>query len=526
MARVLRCLALVGLLLAVSGGAQAADDLPSGSIWKIIANVGPGQQPTFWLLKLENKDGKWSAETIGTRPGIPKATVADVSTKGGSLRFGLVMQGGRFSFEGKLPAEGGKKVLGSLQLDRLVPAELVLTDLKSLDLFEYNKEIVAKAAGGPDLIDAAVALLGQAAGKKAKVEDVRSWASKAFKASEAYGGRYHMDLALRISETLVGDKEYVPVALQYARQAERLLSPGDKPVLQRRVLNALADVLQKAGKEDEAKEVTAKINKLPLVAVTKYAGRPAKSDQVVLVELFTGAECPPCVAADLAFDALAKTYTPKEVILLQYHLHIPGPDPLTNSDTVARSKFYEDEVEGTPTIIFNGRPGAGGGGRKESANEKYDEYVGVIDPLIDGQAKAKVQVGAVQKGNKIEITGNVSDVEKPGDNVRLRFALVEEMVKYQGGNKLEAHHHVVRSLPGGANGFALKEKTLKQTVTVDLDELRKKTKEYLDDYNKKREFPNKERPLELKNLRVVAFVQNDATKQVLQSAETEIKAAP
>ena len=50
----------------------------------------------------------------------------------------------------------------------------------------------------------------------------------------------------------------------------------------------------------------------------------------VLVELFTGAECPPCVAADLAFDALGKTYKPTDVVLLEYHLHIPGPDALTN----------------------------------------------------------------------------------------------------------------------------------------------------------------------------------------------------
>ena len=29
------------------------------------------------------------------------------------------------------------------------------------------------------------------------------------------------------------------------------------------------------------------------------------------------------------FDALAKTYKPSEVVLLQYHIHVPGPDPLT-----------------------------------------------------------------------------------------------------------------------------------------------------------------------------------------------------
>ena len=55
--------------------------------------------------------------------------------------------------------------------------------------------------------------------------------------------------------------------------------------------------------------------------------------RVVVVELFTGAECPPCVSADVAFDALLETYKPNEVVLLEYHLHIPGPDPLTNADS-------------------------------------------------------------------------------------------------------------------------------------------------------------------------------------------------
>ena len=60
---------------------------------------------------------------------------------------------------------------------------------------------------------------------------------------------------------------------------------------------------------------------------------------MALVELFTGAQCPPCVAADIAFDAEAvKSYKAADVVLLQYHLHIPGPDPLTNADSEKRQQ--------------------------------------------------------------------------------------------------------------------------------------------------------------------------------------------
>ncbi len=80
------------------------------------------------------------------------------------------------------------------------------------------------------------------------------------------------------------------------------------------------------------------------------------------MELFTGAQCPPCVAADVAFDALLQTYKPTEFIGLQYHLHIPGPDPLTNNDSEERQKYYGSAIRGTPSTFFNGkaRPAAAG----------------------------------------------------------------------------------------------------------------------------------------------------------------------
>ena len=33
---------------------------------------------------------------------------------------------------------------------------------------------------------------------------------------------------------------------------------------------------------------------------------------------------------------------PSELVLIQYHMHIPGPDPLTNTDTEARWKYYQN----------------------------------------------------------------------------------------------------------------------------------------------------------------------------------------
>ena len=85
-----------------------------------------------------------------------------------------------------------------------------------------------------------------------------------------------------------------------------------------------------------------------------------EGNRVALVELFTGAQCPPCVAADLATGGLEHLYEPSELIVLRYHQHIPGPDPLTNNDNEARMYFYEGR--GTPTLRVSGREFEGGGG--------------------------------------------------------------------------------------------------------------------------------------------------------------------
>jgi hypothetical protein len=146
-------------------------------------------------------------------------------------------------------------------------------------------------------------------------------------------------------------------------------------------------------------------------------------------------------------------------------------------------------------------------------------------PLLETPAKAKLQATAKRKGDKIQIDVTASDVKAGGDDLRLRVAVVEERVAYTGRNKLAEHHHVVRAFAGGANGEKLAaDKPFTKSLTVDLDDVKKGLLDYLDKAGKTMPFPNKDRPLDLKNLRVVAFLQNDATREVLQAVQVEVTA--
>ena len=116
----------------------------------------------------------------------------------------------------------------------------------------------------------------------------------------------------------------------------------------------------------------------------------------------------------------------------------------------------------------------------------------------------------------------MADLAKPSEKTKLRFALVEETVHYVGSNRIRYHHQIVRAMPGGADGVALKEKSSQHAVSIDLDELRQKLNKYLDETAKERPFTNPDRPMELKNLHVVALVQDDDTGEILQGAQVPV----
>src|SRR5262249_31651434 len=153
------------------------------------------------------------------------------------------------------------------------------------------------------------------------------------------------------------------------------------------------------------------------------------------------------------------------------------------------AKAFPGQIRGTPSTLFNGKPAAGGGGGMPAAEAKYRQYRNVIDPLLETEAGATLAGSAARSGDRIGIKVEVTDLSRPSDATRLRLVLVEETIRYVGGNKLRFHHQVVRALPGGAEGFALTDRNSKHTASVDLTELRTALNRYLDEYGARRPFP-------------------------------------
>jgi tetratricopeptide (TPR) repeat protein len=267
-----------------------------------------------------------------------------------------------------------------------------------------------------------------------------------------------------------------------------------------------------------------------------YAATKARTDRVVLAELFTGAGCPPCVAADLGFEGALERYSPKELALLIYHLHIPRPDPMTNPSTVTRKTFYD--VPGTPTSFIDGGSQKVGGGAAANAETYYKDTIEkVVDKRLEQKADARVALKAAMAGDRVDVTADVKTGAKPDQKLRLQIALVEEMVHYTGENGVRFHPMVVSSMASTEKdtlGFAVEAgKGAKVTYTFDVAKAADEARAHLDEMESgknerfgKFQFIERKSEINRANLRVVAFVQDEKTKEVLQTSVFDLSPSP
>jgi hypothetical protein len=404
------------------------------------------------------------------------------------------------------------------------------------------REVVAKHADSPAALDAAISLLRTAARAKLTADEAGNLVALVRQHSEPYGPRFAVAMLVQSAEALTDQKGLEGAALAASEPAAKALTETHPLAIQSRALTAYKSALDKTGNAAEAKVIGARLTKLeaqmdeeylakvPPFKPEAYAGRKEKgANQVVVMELFTGVQCPPCVAADVAFDSLGQSYRPTELILIEYHMHIPGPDPLVNLVDIARWDYYRakfpQEMRGTPSTIFNGKPAAGGGGAMGNAESKFKQYRDIIDPLLEKTTSVRVAGKAVRSRDKIDVSVDVTGVDQEED-LKLRLVVVEDIVKFVGGNGVRFHHQVVRAMPGGVAGVAVNGKEIRHTAQADISDIRGGLDKYLTGYAEDRPFPQPGRPMEMKHLKVIALVQNEKTLEIVQATQIEVEGKP
>jgi hypothetical protein len=584
--KIARAIALAMMIVGANMGVAwtaPPDDTPLTGNWKLL--FVPYGEDEFAVIKFSESEGKISGSVADAQQMLGKPTVKGVERKEGALIITLTGANGSTIFKGKLAKDGpgAGKYLGMANFRggtypaRLEPTtNLKVGELKQSPQFtkmaelqqqsdpntkvKTLEELIRGNHGGTNsaVLYAELLRAAQSAGFDADKtkEVVKRWIDEA----KPYGDEWLNEIRLRAMKAIASSKNLAKLTVELAQEVDKGVSETEVET-KATVLGLLARAAKEAGMETLATESEARHAKLehlldeeyhkkvPPFKPTAYSGRKDKSaDQTVLMELFTGAQCPPCVAADVAFDALLSTYKPAEFIGLQYHLHIPGPDPLTNSDSVARQKYYGSQVRGTPSTFFNGQSEAGGGGAMANSETKYAEYRKIIDKSLETAKGAKIALSATRVGDQIKIAATAEVTEKAASDTGssshpkpdgkaeksskdeqghsktvLRLALTEESIHYVGSNKLRFHHHVVRALPGGAKGSEMKDGKGKTEVTVILADVKRDLEEYLSEFTKKMPFPNPLPEIKLDKLAVVAFVQEDGDKSVLHAVSVPVE---
>jgi len=209
----------------------------------------------------------------------------------------------------------------------------------------------------------------------------------------------------------------------------------------------------------------------------------------IQVEFSTATWCQYCPNAAAGLEANQGWFDRTEFNVIRYYATSGG---LGNPDSDARNTYYN--VGGYPTLTFMGTTQVVGAGEASSDGLAYRA---IIENLLGKPCHYKITINEVifneDAGNinlDIEVMEDVPDVSQ----MVLRLALLEDQVRYG----VERHDDVLRDL--------LPE------VAVTIDEIA--------------ETQNVDLPFvvdaawEISELQIVAFVQNDADKEVMASAST------
>ena len=242
-----------------------------------------------------------------------------------------------------------------------------------------------------------------------------------------------------------------------------------------------------------------------------------KTGRAVLVELFTGAMCPPCVAADVGCDGLTQLYDRDEVVVVQWHLPVPAPEPMVAPVSLERAEKYG--VRSTPTVVIAGGDPIVGGGKVDAAPDLFRRYCQAADAQLAQAPQLQIDGTATRSGSTLRVAVQFAPTAAAKAGTwRAHVVLVEALVAFPGANGLLFHHGVARSglTPGGGAPVAQVAGSKPLELSLDLRDVAKELDAQVATYETEKPFLVRPVEPEPERLAIVVFVQ-DASGAVLQT---------
>lgn len=236
-----------------------------------------------------------------------------------------------------------------------------------------------------------------------------------------------------------------------------------------------------------------------LFALTFATDLPAQHPRMVLVEEGTNASCPPCAAQNPTFEHfLQERHVQDRVVPVIWHARFPGSDVMNAANpTIHNARITYNAVTGVPGAIVNGRtPSASSAAFYAGAPADTLALIGAID-AVPPTSPILITIDQSRNGGTLSFEVNITTEEQIG-LMKLYVAVVEGYHYYAnaGTNGEKEFRWIARDMLPSEAGRAVnitpgnnivisEEYTIPPTLNAD-------------------------------QIYVVAWLQNDATKEVLQ----------
>lgn len=224
-----------------------------------------------------------------------------------------------------------------------------------------------------------------------------------------------------------------------------------------------------------------------------------QAQRIVLLEHFTQASCGPCATYNPAAQELLDA-NPGKIVAIKYQTSWPGFDPMNEHNPTqvqARVNYYS--VTGVPNSVidgnyFNGSPANWG-------QSDIDYRYGIASP-----AEIALSYYISPNWDSIYITMTATAKSAISGNIKARIAVIENEIAWDvapGSNGEKEFYSVMKKMLPTATGTDVPDLAVDETFTVT-------TNWKLENIYNETE------------IAVVAFIQDDGNKQVLQAAYSSV----
>ena len=226
--------------------------------------------------------------------------------------------------------------------------------------------------------------------------------------------------------------------------------------------------------------------------------------RVICIEEFTSSTCAPCAALNSTFDPLLETNNTNattnfsNVTAIKYQMNWPAPgnDPSYNPDGATRQTYYG--VNGIPDVFMDG------------FNQGTDQAA--IDGAKSKVAAMQVTSNATIGGNLVTVNVSLTPYISIPSGTKLYIGILEKQYDYAASStSQDVFHHVMRKMVPNGSGISLNNLVDGTPVTQG------------GNYTFTIATPTPTQGsyalwTSMSNLEVIAFVQNNATKEIYQSS--------